>query len=174
MAEDRPVTVELHHEIEQFLFHEARLLDSVRYREWFEQMIDPEISYQLAIGEERFSKDSSTGQPSEARPYDDDHKTLDRRVKQVESGRRTMLDPPERLRRYVTNLSAFHGSAEGTYRVLSYGMVTRNRRMTEREQIEYGRQDLLRRGPDGALRILSRRIEVDQRVIQGKNLLFFL
>ena len=52
--------------------------------------------------------------------------------------------------------------------------MTRNRRLTEREQLEYGREDVLLRGADGNLRLLSRLVVIDQRVVQAKNLMFFL
>lgn len=150
------------------------MLDEERHREWLERVIDPQISYRMVIGEERSRRDRSAAGTSEVRPYDDDYGALDLRVRQVESGLRTMLDPPEKLRRYVTNVETYHGDAEGEFRVHSYGFAMRNRRQTEREQFEFGREDVLRRGPDGGLRVLSRRIRVDQRVVQGKNLLFFV
>jgi naphthalene 1,2-dioxygenase subunit beta len=174
LADEHVVPVELHYEAERFLHMEARLLDRGMLREWLEQMVDPQIAYRMVIREERFLRDKRAAGAGEVRPLDDDHAALDLRVRQVETGLRSMLDPPEKLRRYVTNVETWHGDGNGEIRVHSYGLVTRNRRLTEREQIEYGREDVLRRGPDGRLRLLSRLVEIDPRVVQAKNLLFFL
>lgn len=174
MSDQRPLATELHHEIEQFLYREARMLDGELLREWLEDVLDPEICYQMVIREERFRKDKSPAEAKQVMPYDDDHTAIELRIRQVETGLRTMLDPPERLRRFVSNIETYHGDQDGHYRVYSYGIVSRNRRLYEREQFEFGREDVLKRGQDGKLRLLSRMIEVDQRVVQGKNLLFFL
>jgi len=64
-----------------------------------------------------------------------------------------MLDPPERLRRFVSNVEAYHTDNDGEYLVLSYGNTTRFGRLYEQEQVIYGREDVLRRGQDGGLRI---------------------
>ena len=173
MSNRRPVSIELHHEIEQFLFREARLLDQEGMRAWLESMVDPQIRYQLVIREERFRKDRSTA-PSEVMPYDDDHAALDLRVRQYETGLQTMLDPAPRMRRFITNVEAYHHDGEGEFLVLSYGTAYRFRRLYEHEQVVFGREDVLKKGKDGAFRLLSRRIDLDERVVRNKNLLFFL
>lgn len=173
MADDRALAAEPHYEVARFLHAEARLLDSGLFRQWLEEMVDPRIAYRMVIREERFLRDKrAVG--AEARPFDDDHGALELRVRQAETGLRTMLDPAEKMRRYVTNIESWEGDAEGELHVQSYGLVTRNRRLTEREQLEYGREDVLLRGADGNLRLLSRLVVIDQRVVQAKNLMFFL
>ncbi len=173
MSNRRPVSVELHHEIEQFLYREARMLDSERLRDWLETVVDPQIRYQMVIREERFRKDKSTAAAKEVMPYDDDRKALDLRVRQFETGLQTMLDPAQRMRRVVTNVEAYHHDKDGEYLVLSYGIASRFRRLYEHEQTIYGREDILKKGNDG-FRLLSRRIDLDERVVRNKNLLFFL
>jgi 3-phenylpropionate/cinnamic acid dioxygenase small subunit len=173
MSNLSPVAIELHHEIEQFLYREARLLDSEQLREWLDTVVDPRIRYQMVMSQERFRKDKSPAEAREVMAYDDDHAALDLRVRQFETGIQTMLDPAQRMRRFITNVEAYHAN-EGEYRVLSYGLVTRFRRLYEHEQTIYGREDILKRGEDGQLRLLSRRIDLDERVVRNKNLLFFL
>lgn len=174
MSDRRPVSIELQHEIEQHLYREARMLDGELLREWLETQVDPQICYQMVIHEERFRRDRGSATAKEVMPYDDDYRSLELRVRQVETGLRTMLDPPATLRRFVTNVEAYHTDADGEYLVLSYGLVSRYRRLYEHEQFEFGREDVLKRGQDGSLRLLSRCIGLDQRVVQGKDLLFFL
>lgn len=174
MSNHRPVSIELHHEIEQFLYREARLLDGEMVREWLDTMVSPDIRYQMVMREERFRKDKSPPEAREIMPYDDDHAALDLRVRQFETGLQAMLDPPQRIRRAVTNIETYHCDGEGEYLVYSNGIVSRFRRLYEHEQAVFGRKDVLRRGQDGTLRLVSRRIDLDERVVRNKNLLFFV
>jgi 3-phenylpropionate/cinnamic acid dioxygenase small subunit len=174
MSNLRPVAIDVHHEIEQFLYREARMLDGERLREWLDTVVDPGIRYQMVMSQERFRKDKSPAAAREVMAYDDDHAALDMRVRQFETGIQTMLDPPQRMRRFISNIEACHLDNAGEYRVFSYGTATRFRRLYENEQTIFGREDVLKRGEDGRLRLLSRRIDLDERVIRNKNLLFFL
>jgi len=85
-----------------------------------------------------------------------------------------MLDPAQRMFRVISNVEAFQGEREGEITALSYGTVSRYRRLYESERSVYGREDVLKRGDDGRLRLRSRRIELGERVVRNKNLLFFL
>jgi 3-phenylpropionate/cinnamic acid dioxygenase small subunit len=174
MSNLRPVAIDVHHEIEQLLYREARMLDNEMLREWLSTVVDPRIHYQMVMSQERFRKDRSPAEAREVMAYDDDHAALDMRVRQFETGIQTMLDPPQRMRRFISNVEAYHLDNEGEYRVFSYGTATRFRRLYEHEQVIFGRADVLKRGEDGRLRLLSRRIDLDERVIRNKNLLFFL
>jgi 3-phenylpropionate/cinnamic acid dioxygenase small subunit len=174
MSNLTPVTIELQHEIEQFLYREARMLDGEMLREWLDTVVDPRICYQMVMSQERFRKDKSPAEAREVMAYDDDYAALDLRVRQFETGIQTMLDPPQRMRRLITNVEACHHNKEGEYHVLSYGIATRFRRLYEHEQTVFGREDILTRGEDGKLRLLVRRIDLDERVVRNKNLLFFL
>ncbi|KHK92937.1 aromatic-ring-hydroxylating dioxygenase subunit beta [Novosphingobium malaysiense] len=174
MSNDRPVSLELHHEVEQFLYSEARLLDGHGMREWLDTMVDPAVRYQVVVHEERFRRDRRPAESGTLFIYDDNFDVLSMRVRQFESGLQTMLDPLQRLRRVVANVSAFHGEQEGQLRVLSYGIVSRFRRLYEHEQVVFGREDTLHRDEAGALRLLARRVDLDERVSRNKNLLFFL
>ena len=174
MSNDRTVSIELHHEIEQFYFAEARLLDDYALRQWLDTMVDPAIRYQVTSTEERMRKDRRPAESGVLYVYDDSHAVLDMRIRQFESGLQTMLDPIQRLRRFVSNVSAFHAAEDGQFRVLSYGLLMRHRRLYESEQVVFSREDVLQRGNDGALRIVSRRVSLDERVMRNKNMLFFL
>lgn len=174
MNDSQPVSLEEHHEIEQFLYREARMLDGEELRDWLSLMIDPDIRYQMLLRDERFKKDKAPESDRDIWPFDEDYNMLDLRVRQFETGLQPMLDPPQKMFREISNVEAFHGENEGEYIVLSYGTVSRFRRLYENERSVYAREDVLRRGADGKLRILSRRIELGERVIQNKNLLFFL
>ena len=168
------VSMELHHEIEQRLYTEARVLDQELGREWLETMVDPEIRYQLVMMDERFKKDKTALADREIFAFDDDFAILNLRVAQAETGMQTMLDPAQRMYRMLANIQAFSTDLEGEYRVLSYGTAARYRRQYERELAIYARDDVWRRDEVGRLRLLKRRIELGERVVRNKNLLFFL
>ena len=177
MSNLRPVSIDLHHEIEQFLYREARMLDCEMLREWLDTMLAPDIRYQMVMRDERFRKDKSPVESREIMAYDDDHAALDLRVRQFETGLQTMLDPPQRMRRVVTNIEAYHQDGEGDsleFLVYSDGIASRFRRLYEHEQTVFGRKDVLRKGQGGELRLVSRRIDLDERVVRNKNLLFFV
>lgn len=174
MLDRRPVSIEEHHKIEQFLYREAEILDAGLLREWLDTCVNPEIRYQVVMQQERFRKDKSPVEELEITPFDEDYAMLDLRVRQFETGLQTMLDPAPKMRRVITNIRAFHYDQEGSYRVLSYGIASRFRRLYEHEQIVYAREDVVRTEDDGELRLGSRRIDLDERVVRSKNLLFFL
>ncbi len=173
-AIEREVAPEIRDEIERFLFREARLLDTEREREWLETMVDPEISYQVFSRQLRYRKDTRGSGDKEVYFYDDNYADLTHRVELRETGLQWVSDPPNRLRRIVGNIEGFEGGRAGEYRVHSNCMVSRNRMVYEQMNYVYGREDILRRGPDGRLRLLKRVIDFDERFVRGKNLLFIL
>ncbi len=174
MMDTRPVSMELHHEITQFLYTEARMLDREDVRDWLDNVVDPQIHYQMIVTDERFQRDKSPAEDREVYVYDDDHTALSMRVRQFESGLQTMANPAQRMFRNIANVQAFHNEADGEFTVLSYGLVSRSRRLYEHELTAYGRRDVLKKTDDGSFRLLSRRIDLGERVVRNKNLLFFL
>jgi 3-phenylpropionate/cinnamic acid dioxygenase small subunit len=174
MIDRQPVSIDEYHEIQQFLYREARMLDNELLRDWLTTMVDPDIRYQLVMRDERFRKDKSPDEAREIMPFDDDYNILDMRVRQFETGLQTMMDPAQRMFRVISNVEAFHNDKEGEFSVLSYGVVSRFRRLYESERSVYRRKDVLKRGEGGELRLLSRNIELGERVVRNKNLLFFL
>lgn len=161
-------------EVENFLYYEARLLDHGRYRTWLDELVDPGILYQVFTRQLRSAKNSRTSGPDTAFVYDDDHRGLDVRVAQYETGLQWRTDPPERLKHIVSNVEVFPGAAPDQLAVFCTCVVHRNRRVYDEASFVYGREDILRRDAAGRLRLLKRQVELDQRFVRGKNLLFFL
>jgi len=174
MPDYRPVSIELHHEIEQFLYREARMLDEEKLREWLVGVVDSEIRYQMVMREVRYRRDKSPASSTEVMPFDDNYGQLELRVRQFETGLQTMQDPPQRLRRMLTNIEVYHHDKDGDFLVLCDGLASRCRRLYENEQVVFGRRDILRKVEGGVFRLVSRRIDLDERVVRNKNLLFFL
>lgn len=174
LMDSQPVSMELHHEIEQFLYREARMLNDELLRDWLDNIVDENVRYQMVVTEERLQKDRKSLSDRELMIYDENRSAMDFRVRQFETGIQTMLDPKQRLRRLINNIEAYQAEKDDEYLVYSSGMTTRFRRLYENELIVYGRKDILRRTDEGSFKLISRRIELDERVVRNKNLLFFL
>jgi 3-phenylpropionate/cinnamic acid dioxygenase small subunit len=174
MYENSPVSLEEWYEIERFLMREARWFDSERQRQWLRDMVHPDINYKLVVRQERFRSDKSAAADREVLVYDDRFADLDLRIKQFETGKQAMLDPPQVLIRAVSNIEAAAGGAKGTYHVRSYCTVHRARREYERSISAFEKNDVIVRGDDGRLRLTQRHITLGQRVVTDKNLLYFI
>jgi len=173
--ESRPVDVSLHHEVSQFYFREARLQNGRQPRLWLESMVDPDVHYWLPILEDRFAKDQRPAPtPDEPAVYNDSYQDLDNRIARLETGLVWMEDPPSRVRFLVTNIEAYQTTQDDLIVTYCNVHVYRNRRQREEANHFYGREDVLRRGPDGRLRLFRRKIVLDQRVVLDKNLYVFL
>ncbi len=174
MQGKQPVSRELHQDIERFLYREARMLDQERFREWIDTMADPGIHYQMVVRDERYLKDKTPENEREVFVYDDELTALDMRVRQFETGLQWMMDPPQKLVRFVSNVEAFQASTGDLIEVLSCGKAYRYRRGYEQSEVVYRRTDMVRQVEEGVFRIVSRRIDLLERVVSSKNLLFFL
>lgn len=173
--EGRPVDLALHHVVSQFYFREARLLNKRQPRVWLETLVDPDVRYWLPVVEDRFAKDQRPPpSPDEPAIYNDTYQDLDKRIARLETGLVWMEDPPSRLRYLVSNIEAYHTAEAELIATFCNVHVYRNRRQREESNHFYGREDVLRRGADGRLRLLRRKIVLDQRVVLDKNLYFFL
>ena len=173
MISGSPVAIDVQYAIEQFYYGEARMLDQERLREWLDTALDPAIRYRMVIRDDRYARDKSPDSEREVMIYDDDLTALDLRVRQFETGLQRMMDPRQRIRRFVSNVQVA-AAADREFEVVSYGKAYRFRREYDKDEVIYERTDVLRRDERGAFRIVRRRIDLFERVIRSKNLLFFL
>ncbi|MCX2975477.1 3-phenylpropionate/cinnamic acid dioxygenase subunit beta [Halieaceae bacterium IMCC8485] len=169
----RRVTAELQHQIEQHYYTEARMLQDGLYREWLEHLVAPDIHYWLPVYEQRFRRDKRPAPtPDDAAIYNDDYAMLKMRVERLYTGQVWMEDPPSRIRHNISNVEAYHTEIPGELRVYSNFTIQRHRRQTEHYTHTGGREDLLRQ--DGTtFKLARRKIDLDARVVQDKNLYFF-
>jgi biphenyl 2,3-dioxygenase subunit beta len=176
-------TVELQHEIEQFYYGEAELLDEWRYREWLD-LFSEDTNYWLPTRKNRLRRqragDALLGPDGkrgiEMAHFDDDKESMGRRVAQRESGTNWAEDPPSRTRHLITNVrikdlgTGEAGASE--YAVRSNFLCYRNRLEAEVDLWAGQRDDVLRRH-EGSFLIAGRTILLDQNVILSKNLSVF-
>ena len=173
MAADRASALDerlrLKHEVEEFLFMEADLLDARRYQDWLELLTD-DIHYWMPVRRTTTARevDREFTQPGGVAFFDDDKAMLKMRVDRMLVGGAWAEDPPSRTRRLVTNLRIL--AAEGDeLTVASNFQLYRTRLNSEEDQWIGRREDRLRR-VDGQFRLARRHIFLEQTVILSQNL----
>jgi len=175
---------ELIREVEQFLYREARLLDERRFREWLELFTD-DVRYWMVTRSNlypRFSKAIAILNPGRNLDEDGDDdglaildeskKTLEGRIARLETGMAWAEDPPSRTRHLIANIELAPGDSPSEIGAYSNFIVYRSRSETEQDFYVGMWRDTLRR-INGALRISSRKITLDQNVLVAKNVSIF-
>jgi phthalate 3,4-dioxygenase beta subunit len=164
---------QLYFEAVQFLNHEASLLDSQRYGEWLE-LLNDDIRYTMPVRVTVVNGQEAPPSATELYHFDEDHYSLAKRVERLGGDRAWTENPPSRTRRFVTNVSVMRTDEADEFACTSYLLLFRSRLdIRPPEWVSAKRSDLLRRR-EGSLRIVDRRIEVDESVIRTQNLAIFL
>ena len=160
-------------EVEQFLFYEARLLDSGRFHEWLGLFTD-DVHYWMPVRRTRTSNelDQEFTSPGAVAYFDDTKEMLAGRVRKLRTGYSWAEDPPSRTRHVISNIEVIAGEAASELTAYSNFIVYRSRAESEQDFYVGGRQDLLRR-VDGGLKIARRKLTLDQNVLSAKNVSIF-
>lgn len=155
--------------VEQFLFHEAHLLDQRRYRDWFALVAD-DIHYWMPIRRTVTARDIDREftRIGDMAYFDDDHNDLRMRVEKLYTGSSWSEDPPSRTRHFVGNvqITAVDGDLVS---VRSSLHLYRSRLEGVSDSFCARREDRLRRDGEG-FRIARRHIYLDHTVIHATNL----
>jgi 3-phenylpropionate/cinnamic acid dioxygenase small subunit len=156
-------------EVQEFLFHEANLLDSRRYAEWLEVLAD-DIHYWMPIRRTTQAREVHLEftQPGGMAFFDDDKSILSMRVQRLSAGRAWAEDPLSRTRRLVTNIvvTAIDGD---DITVASNFQLYRTRLNSEEDEWIGRREDVLRR-VDNSFKLAQRHIYLEQTVILAQNM----
>jgi len=164
----------LQHEIEQFLYLEARILDARKYDDWYELLAD-DLRYVMPTRYNRLRReaDREFSAPNEAALFDEDKASIAMRIRRLHTGMAWAEDPPSRTRHMVSNVS-IQPAGPGEYEVECYYLVYRSRLEREVEMFVGMRRDLLRRANNSAgWQIARRTIILDQTTVMARNLSFF-
>ncbi len=165
------VPLALHHEISQFLYREAALLDDWNFRDWLDLM-SQDISYTMRTVVNAQTRDRRRSvQPPTTWIFNDTWYQLERRVARLETGMAWAEEPPSRTRHLVTNIQVMPGELDGEFDVrLNYILY---RAQKERDETFYAgvRHDRVRRtdSADG-WQVCRREIVLDQVVLTSHNL----
>lgn len=170
----QPVTPELQQEIEQFLYHESRILDERRFEEWYALLAD-DLHYFMPTRYNRLRRESERefSGPDEAAFFDEDKPSIARRIRRLNTGMAWAEDPPSRTRHIVSNV-VIRDRGNGEYEVDCYYLLHRSRLEREAETFIGMRHDVLRRASNASgFQIAKRTIILDQTVLLARNLSFF-
>ena len=161
------------HEVQDFLYREAELLDERRYEEWLD-LFTEDAHYFMPMRRNVPHDEPQrefTRAGADVNWFDEGKDTLTRRVAQIRTGIHWAEEPPSRICHMVSNVQVLHAS-DTEVGVKSRFLIYRNRVETETDVLVGKREDLLRRA-SGGFKIARRKIVLDQSVLLAKNLTFF-
>ena len=168
----------LQQEIEEFLYHEADLLDERRYEDWL-ALLAEDVRYWMPMRRNVKVDDLEREYTREGHDiswFDEGKETLTRRVRQIQTGIHWAEEPVSRISHLLSNIQLLEVNPSvgepAEVAVRCRFLVYRNRVETETDILVGKREDLLRRvGADW--QIARRKILLDQNVLLSKNLTFF-
>jgi 3-phenylpropionate/cinnamic acid dioxygenase small subunit len=176
------VSLEDHHRISQFYFHEARLLDERQYQQWL-TLLAEDISYTMPTRhtpmldaarretETLLNVEQELSQGLEPPLRDDNYFTLSIRVMRSFKLNSWTDNPPARTTRFVSNIEAVP-TADG-FEVRSNLMLALSRYGADNVIYTARRQDVIRNSEQG-FKIAKRIVLLDWNVITAPSAgLFF-
>jgi 3-phenylpropionate/cinnamic acid dioxygenase small subunit len=170
----------LKHDVEEFLYREAELLDDRRFVEWL-ALLAEDITYFMPIrrnvkfGQQAQRENTRVGEGISW--FDEDKWTLAKRVEQILTGVHYAEEPLSRVCRLITNvrIDSAHYDENG----IPTEVDVRSRFLIYQNRVEYEtylfvgkRSDILRRVGDD-WQIARREIILDQNILLAKNLTVF-
>lgn len=158
--------------IQAFLARECLALDERRYRDWLD-MFAEDGRYEVPVRVTR-EKGAEWELSPRSRIFDDDKKTLDVRIRRLETDFAWSEQPPSRTRHHLSNILVEAGGAAGTYLVRSNCLVYRSRGdRAACDILSAQRRDIIRR--DGPRWLFVHRwAALDQSTVGANNLSFFI
>ena len=159
----------LQHEIEQYYYDEAALLDNREYAAWL-TLFTEDCHYFMPVRRTKTSNEleKEFTRPGEIAFFDDDHAMLVARIKKLDTGYAWAEDPPSRQRHLVNNVRVLEIDGE-KLKVVSNFHFYRTRLNSEEDNWIGHRVDELVR-VDGELKIKTRNIYLEQTVLLSRNL----
>lgn len=156
-------------EVEEFLFHEASLLDDRHFDDWLELLTD-DIHYWMPIRRTTTAKEVANEftQPGDGAFFDDDKEMLTLRIKRLQVGRAWAEDPPSRTRHMVSNVRIL--GIEGDEISVSLNFQLYRTRLNSEEDCWVGRREDLLRRVGGELKLARRHLFLEQTVILSQNM----
>lgn len=160
--------VALQYEVEQFLYHEAALLDDRRFADWFALIAD-DIHYWMPIRRtvtvENLDREYTDREGMAY--FDDDKGDLRMRVEKLQAPSAWAENPPSRTRHLVSNVRIL--DATGGEVALEAAIHVYRSRLNDKIDHWIGkRRDRLRR-VEGGFQIFERHVFLDQSIVLSTN-----
>jgi 3-phenylpropionate/cinnamic acid dioxygenase small subunit len=159
-------------EVEQFLYHEAWLLDERRLHDWLALFAD-DARYSLQVREVADRTEDGGAGVRLSRPlFDDDLAFLTLRVKRLDTRLAHAEQPPSITRHLITNVLVLPAERDDELTVRSNFLVFQARTDLSEHLLSGGREDVLRR-IDGGWKIARRRVALDKTTLPRTITIFF-
>jgi len=169
----------LKNEVEEFLYHEAELLDERRFAEWLD-LLSEDIRYWMPMRRNvKFGEldREFTREGYDINWFDEGKNTLRLRMKQITSGVHWVEEPSPRVSRLISNVHTIRATpslenpeeVSVKYRILIY----RNKLEDSTDSFAGKRDDILRK-TDGRWKIRKRTMLLDQSVLLSATMPFVL
>jgi len=160
-------------QIEEFLYHEADVLDDRQFEAWLDLLTD-DIRYWMPMRRNvKFDDQESenTRELQDMNWFDEGKETLTQRVRQILTGVHWAEEPLSRVSHMVSNVRLLQATPEEV-QVKCRFLIYRNRQQDETDFFVGKREDTLRK-VDGEWKIARRKVILDQNVLLAKNLTVF-
>jgi len=158
--------------LEDSLYREARLLDEERFNDWLDQTTE-DIVYRMALTSRRFRKDRAPPLSlGSGFTFNDSRDRLALRVKRLQSGYVWAEDPPNFVRRVVSNVEIVQTPVDAEMKVYSVITVHRSRIDSQSRFLVAGREDCWRKVENRWL-LAMREIKLDHSTVPDTNLNVF-
>jgi len=161
-------------EVEQFIYHEAALMDDRRYEDWVNLMAD-DIHYFMPIRKNvKFGEweHENSDPASEISWFDEGKGVFVGRVRQLVSGVHWAEEPVSRIRHIISNVRVTDVQGDEITTTDNF-FVWHNRLLEEVNLFVGTRTNVLRRDPDTGFKVAKRTILLDQNVLLAKVVTFF-
>jgi len=150
-------------EVEQFLYHEAALLDERRFEAWLE-LLTPDVEYRLPVAPPENERGERAAEGTPQLHFEDDLVGLSIRVAHLCSKAAWCEQPVAPTRRMVSNVRIVSVHGDDSLEVCSNLLVYRSRHASTTDLLVGSRRDVLRRA-EGGLKIARRLVTLDQRTL---------
>ena len=160
-------------EVEEFLAHEAALLDDRKFRDWFE-LLDEDLEYWMPVRTTRAKGEEASefAKIGEGAFFDETKPLMEERIRKLETPYSWAEDPPSRTRHITTNLRIVAQPKPDEVEVACNFILYRGRLANHQDIWVGSRLDGLRRHGNG-WKIYKRHIFIDQVSLLAKNLSVF-
>ena len=164
-------TLLLYHEIKQFLYAEARLLDEGLFDEWLGLFTD-DCHYWMPVRETTMAVEDSVRGKDEIPIFDDDKSFLTARVSRLTKTPLAHAEQPRsRTRHFLTNVT-ITAQQEAEVEVAS-NIIVYQSRLERTESYFVGKRDDRLRRAGATWQIARRKIVLDQTLIPRTLSIFF-
>jgi 3-phenylpropionate/cinnamic acid dioxygenase small subunit len=165
------VSEKLQVEIQQFLSHEAWLLDEHRLRDWLALLTD-DIRYRMPVRRNLGPGTRANADTADFCLFDDDKKSLEMRTMRLETGMAHAEIPQSVTQRLITNVLGREADRPGELEVRSNFLVYQER-LGKHGSTYIGKRNDVFRAVDGGWQIARREIQLAQTVLPSTLSIFF-